>query len=91
MSEPRRGHNSTKYLKSWQEWQDSNLQPPVLETGALPIELHSCREPGVAAGSRRFKHSPCPNCKGEAVKPPCSFNSFCVTLAPKQQEQRERP
>ena len=25
----------------WQEWQDSNLQPPVLETGALPIELHS--------------------------------------------------
>jgi hypothetical protein len=27
----------------WQEWQDSNLQPPVLETGALAIELHSCR------------------------------------------------
>jgi hypothetical protein len=25
----------------WQEWQGSNLQPPVLETGALPIELHS--------------------------------------------------
>jgi hypothetical protein len=25
----------------WQEWQDSNLQPPVLETGALAIELHS--------------------------------------------------
>ena len=24
-----------------QEWQDLNLQPPVLETGALPIELHS--------------------------------------------------
>lgn len=31
--------------KSWQEWQGSNLRPPVLETGALPIELHSCREP----------------------------------------------
>src|SRR3954468_1855056 len=30
---------------SWQEWQGSNLRPPVLETGALPIELHSCREP----------------------------------------------
>jgi hypothetical protein len=26
---------------AWQEWQDSNLQPPVLETGALAIELHS--------------------------------------------------
>src|SRR6516162_4718297 len=26
---------------SWQEWQGSNLRPPVLETGALPIELHS--------------------------------------------------
>jgi hypothetical protein len=32
--------------KSWQEWQDSNLQPPVLETGALPIELHSCGSGG---------------------------------------------
>src|SRR6202047_1090238 len=29
-----------QYL-SWQEWQGSNLRPPVLETGALPIELHS--------------------------------------------------
>jgi hypothetical protein len=28
-------------IESWQEWQGSNLQPPVLETGALPIELHS--------------------------------------------------
>ena len=26
---------------SWQEWRGSNPQPPVLETGALPIELHS--------------------------------------------------
>src|SRR6202030_3401087 len=25
----------------WQEWRDSNPQPPVLETGALAIELHS--------------------------------------------------
>jgi hypothetical protein len=25
----------------WQERRDSNPQPPVLETGALPIELHS--------------------------------------------------
>ena len=26
---------------NWQEWRGSNPQPPVLETGALPIELHS--------------------------------------------------
>jgi hypothetical protein len=26
----------------WHEWRDSNPQPPVLETGALAIELHSC-------------------------------------------------
>jgi hypothetical protein len=34
--------------------QDSNLQPPVLETGALPIELH----PSVASGivSPRLRH-----------------------------------
>src|SRR6186713_3071392 len=37
-----------KSLKRWQEWQGSNLRPPVLETGALPIELHSCREPAHA-------------------------------------------
>ena len=28
--------------KGWQEWRDSNPQPAVLETAALPIELHSC-------------------------------------------------
>jgi len=28
-------------LHAWQERRDSNPQPPVLETGALPIELHS--------------------------------------------------
>ena len=27
----------------WQEREESNPQPPVLETGALPIELHSCK------------------------------------------------
>ena len=30
-------------LTLWQERRDSNPQPPVLETGALPIELHSYR------------------------------------------------
>src|SRR5262249_59492366 len=58
-----------KCLKRWQEWQGSNLRPPVLETGALPIELHSCREPAQRAASRRFKHRPCPDCKGEATAP----------------------
>ena len=28
---------------SWQERRESNPQPPVLETGTLPIELHSYR------------------------------------------------
>jgi hypothetical protein len=31
--------------------QDSNLQPPVLETGALPLELRTSGELGVGAGS----------------------------------------
>src|ERR1700721_1429655 len=31
----------SEYLPTWQEWRDSNPQPPVLETGALAIELHS--------------------------------------------------
>jgi hypothetical protein len=52
---------------SWQEWQGSNLRPPVLETGALPIELHSYRGSDVAADPRRFKHRQRPDCKAEAV------------------------
>ena len=42
-------HYFTKYLfglapqiKMWQDRQESNPQPPVLETDALPIELLSC-------------------------------------------------
>jgi hypothetical protein len=27
--------------KRWQEWEDSNPRPAVLETAALPTELHS--------------------------------------------------
>ena len=50
---------------SWQEWQGSNLQPPVLETGALPIELHSCKT-CVAADPGRFKHRAGLKSKGEA-------------------------
>ena len=35
------GLNFIFYIYFWQEWQASNPQPPVLETGALPVELHS--------------------------------------------------
>ena len=55
-------------IETWQEWQGSNLQPPVLETGALPIELHSC-ETRVAADPRRFKHRAGLKSKGEAASP----------------------
>lgn len=27
----------------WHGWKESNFQPTVLETGALPIELHPCK------------------------------------------------
>ena len=32
---------SSRIWQKWQAWQDSNLQPPVLETGALPLELQT--------------------------------------------------
>src|SRR5450755_4099668 len=52
---------------NWQEWQDSNLQPPVLETGALAIELHSygrtirrvCRPVLMHEGGLRCKPAGC--------------------------------
>jgi hypothetical protein len=44
----------------WQEWQDSNLQPPVLETGALAIELHSYIK-DLAAANPRMLSSLLPN------------------------------
>src|SRR5262249_5978733 len=28
-------------IRNWQEWEDSNPRPTVLETAALPTELHS--------------------------------------------------
>src|SRR6185503_11167726 len=30
-----------RHFKRWQEWRDSNPRPSVLETDALPTELHS--------------------------------------------------
>jgi hypothetical protein len=38
---PKRTETETQVM--WQEWRDSNPQPAVLETAALPIELHSCK------------------------------------------------
>ena len=73
-----RSHGSAS--GNWQEWQGSNLRPPVLETGALPTELHSCEEPSVAADPRRFKHRPWPDCKGEAVNALFNPNVFCARL-----------
>ena len=39
---PKKNDNKINNIDDyWQEWRGSNSQPPVLETGALPIELHS--------------------------------------------------
>src|SRR5665213_3231419 len=35
----------------WQEWRDSNPRPSVLETDALPAELHSFERTGSLAQS----------------------------------------
>src|SRR5476649_2264564 len=34
-----------RHFKKWQEWRDSNPRPSVLETDALPTELHSYDPP----------------------------------------------
>ena len=38
------------HRKDWQGRQDSNLRPPVLETGALPTELHPYLAPNIRSG-----------------------------------------
>jgi hypothetical protein len=53
-SRPREKHEFYHAI-SWQEWQGSNLRPPVLETGALPIELHSCTNQNASVGSAPFQ------------------------------------
>ena len=35
------------FRECWQEWRDSNPRPSVLETDALPTELHSCGQAGL--------------------------------------------
>ena len=46
-------------FREWQEWRGSNPQPPVLETGALPVELHSC-----SAFARAFNAATAPPTQG---------------------------
>src|SRR5580658_16629 len=48
--------------KGWQEWRGSNPQPPVLETGALPVELHSYQR---VAGEGHFPLQPSIPCDEE--------------------------
>ena len=61
----------------WQEWRDSNPQPAVLETAALPIELHSCASAGYQSafssgkdGSHKAHHAAR---KSQADSPPRSL------------------
>src|SRR5438309_4851411 len=42
------GEAKPDFRREWQGRQDLNLQPPVLETGALPIELHPSAVSGCA-------------------------------------------
>lgn len=79
-----------KCLKCWQGRQGSNLRQPVLETGALPTELHPYCEPCVAADPRCFKHRRRPDCKGEALpritpspRPPSSAPLLAAGAAPR--------
>ena len=45
-------HFKDKRQIAWQEWRDSNPRHSVLETDALPTELHSCT--GLASEGGRF-------------------------------------
>src|SRR3977135_3477320 len=42
------------FVKNWQEWRDSNPRPSVLETDALPTELHSYALPPAGTGGGSF-------------------------------------
>src|SRR5207245_11347807 len=37
--------NPARAIPGWQRWSDSNARPAVLETAALPAELHPCVRP----------------------------------------------
>ncbi len=41
---PQDSVSTSSTTSAWQEWEDSNPRHTVLETVALPTELHSCTE-----------------------------------------------
>src|SRR5437868_11815477 len=53
--------SNVRSIVNWQEWQDSNPRPTVLETAALPTELHpyldrGCQVLGVRTGPPPSQH-----------------------------------
>jgi hypothetical protein len=78
----------------WQEWQDSNLQPPVLETGALAIELHSYGERSGRVCRRVFMPEGGPRCKprdGGPWRNRAKTFSAIGTRGPGPSRERTRP
>src|ERR1700761_7932792 len=73
----------------WQEWQGSNLRPPVLETGALPIELHSCKT-CVAADPARFKHRSSAKSKREGVTSACVCSPSRSLIGPRFSQRDDK-
>lgn len=72
---------------SWQEWQGSNLRPPVLETGALPIELHSYGPSRRRADQGRFQAQGAAGLQGRIARVEragfaCLCRAFWATLRP---------
>src|SRR5919202_1867010 len=63
---PKQGRGELiRSASAWQEWRDSNPRPSVLETDALPAELHS-----FAAGVSRRLIPDQWAARRKAVKPP---------------------
>ena len=58
---------------NWQERRESNPQPPVLETGALPIELHS-----YSVYSIIFVTTPAPTVLPPSLIAKLSFSSIAM-------------
>lgn len=74
---------------SWQEWQGSNLRPPVLETGALPIELHSYGPSRHRADQGRFQAQGAAGLQDRIARVrragfACLCNAFWATVRPRQ-------
>ncbi len=55
---------------AWHGWKASNLQPSVLETDALPIELHPCKR--LSFSKAGWDSNPlCGGCIGRCIYPFC--------------------